>query len=184
MEITFITSNAGKVREAANYLEPLGVRVVQRHVPYPEIQADTLEEVARYGVEWLSRRIDGNFFIEDSGLFINALSGFPGVYSAYVYRTVGLKGVLKLMEDSDDRRASFRSVIAYWDGEPHVFKGEVRGEITRELRGSGGFGFDPIFKPEGFSKTFAEMSVEEKNRVSHRGAALRLFCRWLKENLK
>ncbi|NJE04220.1 XTP/dITP diphosphatase [Thermococcus sp. MV11] len=184
MRLAFITSNPGKVEEARKYFEPLGVEVYQLKVDYPEIQADTLEEVAEYGARWLAERLDGPFFLDDSGLFIDALNGFPGVYSAYVYRTLGVDGILKLMEGVEDRRAHFRSVIAYWDNELYLFTGRVEGEITREKRGTMGFGFDPIFKPTGFEETFAEMTTDEKNRISHRGRALKAFAEWLKENLK
>ncbi|ASJ08138.1 non-canonical purine NTP pyrophosphatase [Thermococcus siculi] len=184
MRLAFITSNPGKVEEAKKYFEPLGVEVYQLRFEYPEIQADTLEEVAEYGLRWLAGRIDGPFFLDDSGLFIDALRGFPGVYSAYVYRTLGVDGILKLMEGVGDRKAHFKSVIAYWDGDVHLFTGRVDGEITHEKRGSGGFGFDPIFMPAGFGKTFAEMTIEEKNEISHRGRALKAFAEWLKENLK
>ncbi len=184
MRIAFITSNPGKVEEARRYFEPLGVEVYQLRFPYPEIQADTLEEVAEYGAKWLSERIDGPFFLDDSGLFINALKGFPGVYSAYVYKTLGIDGILKLLEGVDDRSAYFKSVVAYWDGELHLFKGRVDGEIILEKRGGMGFGFDPVFRPSGFDRTFAEMTTEEKNEISHRGRALKAFAEWLKENLK
>ncbi|EEB73636.1 XTP/dITP diphosphatase [Thermococcus sp. AM4] len=184
MRLAFITSNPGKVEEAKKYFEPLGVEVYQLSIAYPEIQADTLEEVAEYGAEWLAERTEGPFFLDDSGLFVEALKGFPGVYSAYVYKTLGYNGILKLLEGESNRRAYFKSVIAYWDGELHIFTGRVDGEITEEARGSGGFGFDPIFKPEGFDRTFAEMTTEEKNEISHRGRALRAFATWLKENLK
>ncbi|NJE05467.1 XTP/dITP diphosphatase [Thermococcus sp. M36] len=184
MRLAFITSNPGKVEEARKYFEPLGVEVYQLRVEYPEIQADTLEEVAEYGVRWLSERVEGPFFLDDSGLFIDALNGFPGVYSAYVYKTLGVDGILKLMEGVENRSAHFRSVIAYWDGEVHLFRGRVDGDIIHERRGSGGFGFDPIFVPRGFNRTFAEMTTEEKNTISHRGRALRAFAEWLKENLK
>ena len=184
MRLAFVTSNPGKIEEARKYFEPLGVEVYQLRFPYPEIQADTLEEVAEYGVKWLAERIDGPFFLDDSGLFINALKGFPGVYSAYVYKTLGIDGILKLLEGVDDRSAYFKSVVAYWDGELHLFKGRVDGEIIREKRGSGGFGFDPVFRPSGFERTFAEMTTEEKNEISHRGRALKAFAEWLKENLK
>ena len=184
MELSFITSNPGKVREAKKYLEPLGVKIKQVNFGYPEIQADTLEEVAEYGVKWLSKRIEGPFFLDDSGLFIEPLRGFPGVYSAYVYKTLGIQGILKLLEGMSDRRAYFKSVIAYWDGKVHLFTGKVEGEITNESIGSDGFGFDPIFRPSGFEKTFAEMTTEEKNMISHRGRALEAFAEWLKENLK
>ncbi|ASI99486.1 XTP/dITP diphosphatase [Thermococcus celer] len=184
MRLMFVTSNPGKVEEAKKYFEPLGVDVHQLHLEYPEIQADTLEEVALFGVEWLSSMIDGPFFLDDSGLFIDALGGFPGVYSAYVYRTLGIGGILKLMDGVENRRAHFESVVAYWDGEAHLFTGRVDGEITNGPKGSSGFGFDPIFKPHGFDKTFAEMTTEEKNVISHRGHALKAFADWLKENLK
>ena len=184
MRLAFVTSNPGKVEEARKYLEPLGIEVYQLRFEYPEIQADTLEEVAEYGVMWLAERIKEPFFLDDSGLFIEALRGFPGVYSAYVYKTLGIGGILKLLAGESNRRAYFKSVIAYWNGELHVFTGRVDGEITTEPKGSGGFGFDPIFKPRGFDKTFAEMTTNEKNRISHRGRALKAFASWLKENLK
>ncbi len=184
MRLAFVTSNPGKIEEARKYFEPLGVEVYQLRFPYPEIQADTLEEVAEYGVKWLSERLNSPFFLDDSGLFINALRGFPGVYSAYVYKTLGIDGILKLLEGVDDRSAYFKSVVAYWDGELHLFKGRVDGEIIHEKKGSGGFGFDPVFRPLGFERTFAEMTTEEKNWISHRGRALKAFAEWLKENLK
>ncbi|AEH24998.1 XTP/dITP diphosphatase [Pyrococcus yayanosii] len=184
MRIFFITSNPGKVREAATYLQPLGIEIVQRKVPYPEVQAESLEEVVKFGLEWLSERIEGPFFIEDSGLFIEALRGFPGVYSAYVFKTIGNEGILKLMEGIEERDAHFKSVIGYWDGKAYIFTGIVKGSIATEARGGGGFGFDPIFIPNGFSKTFAEMTTKEKNAISHRGKALKAFSEWLKENLK
>jgi XTP/dITP diphosphohydrolase len=184
MEISFITSNPGKVKEAMKYLKPLGVNVRQVNFGYPEIQADTLEEVAEYGAKWLSERIEGPFFIDDSGLFVEALKGFPGVYSAYAYKTLGIEGILKLLEGVGNREAYFKSVVAYWGGKVRFFTGKVEGEITTEPIGSDGFGFDPIFRPSGFEKTFAEMTTEEKNRISHRGQALEAFSKWLKENLK
>lgn len=184
MRVTFITSNPGKLREAMAYLSPLGIEVHGLKFSYPEIQADSLEEVAAYGVEWLSKRIDGPFFLDDSGLFIDALKGFPGVYSAYVYKTLGVDGILKIMEGVKDRRAHFKSVIAYWDGEVHIFTGRIDGKIALEKRGSRGFGFDPIFIPEGYERTFAEMTTEEKNRISHRGRAFEAFSNWLRARLK
>jgi len=184
MRILFITSNKGKVKEAKTYLSPLGVEVLQRQIDYPEIQANTLEEVVEFGVMWLKDYLDEPFFIDDSGLFIEALNGFPGVYSAYIYKTLGNEGILKLMNEIKNRKAYFKSVIGYYDGRVHVFTGITRGHIINEKRGNYGFGFDPIFLPENSNKTFAEMQTEEKNRISHRGMALAEFARWLKENFK
>ncbi|ASJ15994.1 non-canonical purine NTP pyrophosphatase [Thermococcus chitonophagus] len=184
MKIFFITSNPGKVKEASSLLKPLGIEVEQLKFPYPEIQADSLEEVVEFGIRWLKDKVSKPFFIEDSGLFIEALEGFPGVYSAYVYRTIGLDGILKLMEGIENRRAYFKSVIGYYDGKVHIFVGKVYGKISHEKKGTQGFGYDPIFVPDGYDKTFAEMTTEEKNAISHRGKALKEFHRWLKENLK
>ena len=184
MKIFFVTSNRGKVKEAKTFLEPLGIKVKQLKITYPEIQADSLEEVVKFGIEWLKDRVPKYFFIEDSGLFIEALNGFPGVYSAYIYKTIGLEGILKLMENAKNRRAYFKSVIGYYDGDIHMFTGVVHGVISEEKKGTHGFGYDPIFTPDGYNKTFAEMTTDEKNAISHRGKALKEFHRWLKENLK
>jgi len=116
------------------------------------------------------------------------LSGFPGPYAAYVYKTIHNSGILKLMEGVKDRRAVFQSVIAYCDDqtccEPKIFCGESKGRITtveRKEQGKSGFGFDPIFEPDGSKKTFAEMTLEEKNGYSHRANAIRKFAEWYKQ---
>jgi XTP/dITP diphosphohydrolase len=125
--------------------------------------------------------------VEDAGLFIDALKGFPGPYAAYAYKTVGNKGLLKLLQGVENRKAVFKAAIAYCEGEtkaPVVFVGEAEGEITvaeRVGNGKSGFGFDPIFQPSGSAKTFAEMTLEEKNRFSHRAKAVRKFAEWYKK---
>jgi len=183
VEIVFITSNKGKVKEAQKYFRPLGIKIIQKKIEYPEIQANELEDVVRFALNWLKDQISKPFFIDDSGLFIDALNGFPGVYSAYVFKTLGNDGILKLMRGVRNRNAYFKSVVGYYDGNIHIFTGVVRGKIHHEKRGHFGFGFDPIFIPEGFNKTFAEMTTEEKNKISHRSRALAAFSKWLKENL-
>jgi XTP/dITP diphosphohydrolase len=181
--LTFITSNKGKLAEASARLRPLGFTVVQNNLGYPEIQADTLQEVARYGVDCVRQQLQTAFFLEDSGLFISALKGFPGVYSKFVYQTIGLPGVLGLLEQATDRSAVFRSVIAYAQPgrDTELYIGECNGIITREPRGTGGFGYDPIFIPLEWTRTFAEVSTQEKNTVSHRGKAMSLFIEDLKQ---
>jgi XTP/dITP diphosphohydrolase len=171
-----LTSNEGKAREFAAALEGVPWRVERVAVSYEEVQADTLDEVAVASAHAVLR--DGLagpvFVLEDAGLFVDALSGFPGVYSAYVFRTLGVDGVLRLMEGHEDRRARFESRIALClpDGRVEVLAGTCHGVISAEARGAGGFGFDPIFLPEGDERTFAEMSIGEKGAVSHRGRAL------------
>jgi XTP/dITP diphosphohydrolase len=112
--------------------------------------------------------------IEDAGLFVQTLSDFPGVYSKFVFSTIGCEGVMRLLEGKGDRSAYFEAVIAYCEkgGNPSIFKGRVDGEIANEPKGENGFGYDPIFVPTGEARTFAEMEVEEKNQHSHRARAL------------
>jgi XTP/dITP diphosphohydrolase len=170
----FITSNPGKVREATEKLRPLGFTVVQKDLGYPEVQADSLEEVAFHGLENVRMRFDKPFILEDAGLFIETLQGFPGVYSKYVFFTIGLPGILRLLEKEDNRAAVFRSVYGYSKPgrKPLVVAGECHGTIATEQRGNNGFGYDPIFVPTGGTKTFGEMTFREKNRWSHRASAL------------
>jgi XTP/dITP diphosphohydrolase len=144
---------------------------------YPEIQAESLEDTIRPGLEWLMQRHKVPLMIDDSGLFIDSLKGFPGVYSSYVFKTVGCDGVLRLMEGVEDRSARFECCIGFMapGGEPHISKGVAKGSISQAKEGTGGFGYDPIFVPEGYSKTYAQLEVVEKNRISHRGRAMALF---------
>lgn len=148
---------------------------------YPEIQADTIEETIVPGLEWLMQRYKGPIMIDDSGLFVDALKGFPGVYSSYVFRTLGCEGILKLMERVEQRGARFECCIGFMKPgeEPFIAKGVAKGTISKDMRGTGGFGYDPIFIPEGYSKTYAEIDVHEKNRISHRGKAVDAFLREL-----
>jgi len=175
-EIYFITGNKGKVAEAKKKFSEIGVDVVQKNLGYPEIQTADLEDVALFGAEHVLKNFDKPFILEDAGLFIDALNGFPGVYSAYVFHTLGCKGILQLMEkvDSKNRGATFKSVYAYAepDKKPKFFVGECVGKISLEERGDNGFGYDPIFIPKNSAKTFAEMSTIEKNVLSHRGKSL------------
>lgn len=131
------------------------------------------------------KEIEGDrIFIEDSGLFVEALGGFPGVYSAYVSKTIGFNGVLRLMKGEENRKAYFKSIVCLkLKGEIKIFRGEVEGRIAEKARGKGGFGYDPIFIPKGSEKTFAE-APEIKNIVSHRKSAIEDMRDFLEYNLK
>ena len=180
MKLVFITGNPGKFIEAKNLLEDFGIVLEQADLEITEPQSDTLEEVAGKCAEEALKKMGECFIIEDSGLFVNSLNGFPGVYSSYVYRKIGCEGILRLLAGSADRSAYFMTALAY--GEPHgeirIFTGRVDGTISTEPRGKSGFGYDPLFIPFGSNLTFAEMSVEEKNKFSHRARALRSFASW------
>jgi len=178
----FITGNKGKAEEAREKLKPLHIMIIQRDLGYPEIQADTLEEVARAGVEYVQQKFNQPFILEDAGLFIEHLQGFPGVYSKYVFLTIGLPGILQLLAGVKKRTAVFRSVYAYAEPKqpPFIVCGECEGTITTSVRGTHGFGYDPLFIPTGSTKTFGEMTTEEKNRFSHRAKALEKLVQHLK----
>ncbi len=173
--IYFVTSNKGKFTEATGVFGNLEMK----NIGYTEIQADTLEEVAAFGIKEVAERLQGPVMIEDAGLFVDALKGFPGVYSAYVQKTIGNTGILKLMQGLENRDAFFKSVVAYAEPglEPVMFAGEVHGEIGFEQRGEKGFGYDPIFYVNG--KSLGDMELEEKNSISHRAASMRALKEWL-----
>ena len=183
--IFFATNNIHKFNEARKVLAEYGVSVGMLRVKGSEIQSDSLEEIAKTSVVDAFRKCNLPIIVEDAGLFIQALNGFPGPYAAYAYKTIGNKGLLKLMENVENKEAKFQSVIAYHSPESRTstcFNGEVMGGITKEERRGKNvvFGFDPIFKPVSSDKTFAEMSILEKNRYSHRAKALRKFAEWYK----
>ena len=189
MRLRFVTGNPGKAGELRGLLSPLGVEVFQDPRGYPEIQAATLEEVAKAGAAWLQAQgCPPPFVLEDSGLFVAALKGFPGVYSRYALDTLGCDGLLRLLRETParDRGAEFRASLAYVDptGATHLFSGTCRGRIAERPAGGGGFGFDPLFLPEGASRTFAEMDPVEKGRRSHRGEAARAFSAFLEKAAK
>ncbi len=175
VELAFVTGNEHKFREAEEILKGV-VRLHWRRESYREVQAETLEEVTKEAL----REIPGDsFFIEDAGLFIHALNGFPGVYSAYVFKKIGNEGILRLLKGEKNRGATFRSVIGLkLRGEVRLFTGEVYGRIATEARGREGFGYDPIFIPTGHDTTFAEDPVL-KQKVSHRRRALQELARYL-----
>jgi len=181
-EINFVTGNIHKLKEVESILRPYGIKVKMIKVKKMEIQADELRAIAEYAAINATKETGVPVVVEDAGLFIEALRGFPGPYSSYVFKTIGNDGIIKLMKGITDRRARFISVVVFAEPEGYVrtFVGVTEGLISIEPRGSMGFGFDPIFIPyEGDGRTFAEMSLDEKNRISHRGKAFRSLAKWL-----
>jgi XTP/dITP diphosphohydrolase len=181
-EIAIVTSNKGKMQEFSAGLEPLGFKVVQLDVDCDEIQTDTLEEVVKSCVAQVELMGYHDFILDDSGLFLNNYAGFPGVYSAYAFKTIGCKGILKLLDREPERNAHFDCCIgcSIQDVGRIFVKGSCHGWIDFTERGNSGFGFDPIFVPDGSGKSFAEMTMEEKNKISHRGLAMKQLVEQLK----
>ena len=181
--ITFITGNKHKVIEAENIFKDYDINLEHIDLGYCEPQG-TLEEVAISGAKYASRKLNKPVIVEDAGLFIKALKGFPGTYSSYVQETLGNQGILKLLDGVNDRYAEFRSVIGYCapNSEPKIFLGKVIGEIAVEEKGDLGFGYDPILYIPEYNLTMAEMEPELKNKISHRFKALRLMGEQIHEN--
>lgn len=180
-EIYFITGNKGKILEATQKFSNVNIKIIQKNIGYPEIQTDSLKNVAEFGIEDIRKRFDKPFITEDAGLFIDSLNGFPGVFSAYVFQTIACEGILKLLKniEEDHRTAVFKSVYAYFEPgkKPLFFTGECPGSISDKIIGGNGFGYDPIFIPNKSEKTFAQMKTDEKNKYSHRGKSLdKLIC--------
>lgn len=169
--------------EAQKLLKPLGFEVEKLEISYPEIQASELKEVAIFGIDWICRETElkGPVILEDAGLFIPALNDFPGVYSKHFFTTNGFDGILRLLKGKEDRGAYFESCVAYCEkgSEAVFFTGRVNGFIALFSKGEQGFGYDPIFIPEGEEKTFAEMETEEKNKYSHRARAFQQLAEYL-----
>lgn len=147
--------------------------------------AVTIEGNALLKAKTIAGKFNTNCFADDSGLLVDALNGAPGVYSARYAGTQkndrdNINKLLTELKDVENRKAHFKTVMALvLDGKEFIFEGIVNGRITSDLHGSNGFGYDPVFMPDGFSKTFAEMSLEEKNSISHRKIALKKLLDFL-----
>ena len=181
MKIIFATNNAHKLQEVQQILGDSYPLVTPRECgiteDIPEAQ-DTLEGNALQKARYLYERTGTNCFADDTGLEVEALGGAPGVRSARYAGdghdfSANTALLLKNLAGKDDRSARFRTVIALiLDGKEYLFEGEVKGYITDTEAGAGGFGYDPVFVPDGYDITFAEMDPVEKNRISHRGRAV------------
>ena len=187
-KIVFATNNAHKLEEVAAILgenyEVLSLREIGCEADIPET-ADTFAGNALQKAHYVKEHFGYDCFADDSGLEVDALDGAPGVYSARYSGGGSEENMTKLLHNltgKSERGAQFRTVIALLIGEDtRLFEGIVRGSIIEERRGEGGFGYDPIFVPEGYDKTFAELGSEVKNRISHRAQAVEKLADYLKE---
>lgn len=164
MKLKYITTNDFKIKVAKENLEPLGIEVLSESMECPEIQADTIEEVAIYSAEYARDKLNENTLKNDSGLVIPALKNFPSAYTKYVENTLGVEGVLKLMEGVEDRSAYFLEALAYSevDGKTHVFTSKTEGTLATEPNGEYGWSWDFIFIPKGEEKTLGNFNDDER----------------------
>ena len=188
MKIVFATNNAHKLNEirkiSKDQLEILSLSDINCHEDIPET-GDTLQENALIKAQYVKDIFGLDSFADDTGLEVEALNNAPGIYSA---RFAGencdsednMRKLLHDLEGVENRNARFRTVIALLlNGEIHYFEGEIAGEIIDAKRGSNGFGYDPIFRPHGYDKTFGELPEEVKNKLSHRAIATQKLVRFL-----
>ncbi len=188
-DLFFITGNSNKFNEIQQLFEQETIKynLIQKDLKTIEIQADTIKSVAEFKLNSVKDKLIGSSFIEDAGFFVdNPLNGFPGVYSSYVMKTIGNKGILNLIDNYEDSKAHFSTVIALYFKPLNkllFFEGTVEGKISSLQKGNQGFGFDPIFIPDDIpTKTFAELTTSQKNSISHRGKAWMKLMDFLKEN--
>lgn len=191
MKLVFATNNRHKLDEVraivGDRIEILSLNDIGCHDDIPET-ADTLQGNALIKARYIYDKYGADCFADDTGLEVEELSGEPGVYSARYAgeecsSEANMKKLLHNLKGKKNRNAQFRTVIALIiDGEEKLFNGIVKGSITEEKRGDSGFGYDPIFVPEGFSESFAQMSSEQKNSISHRYRATRRLSDYLNEN--
>lgn len=188
MKLVLASNNKHKLEEMrailANDIEILSLADINCHDEIPEEQ-DTIEGNALQKAKYIYDKFGMNCFADDTGLEVECLNGEPGVYSA---RYAGehptfadnITKLLANMEGKENRKARFRTAIALIiDGKEHIFEGEVNGQIIKEYRGHNGFGYDPVFLPDGYSETFAELPAEIKNKISHRGNAAKKLADFL-----
>ena len=193
MELVFATNNQHKLQELqailGNEIKLLSLKDINCLEEIPEEQ-ETLEGNASQKAYFVYNKYGYNCFADDTGLEIDALSGEPGVYSARYAgpeksAEANMQKVLEKMAKINERKARFRTVISLViDGKENQFEGKVDGEILKDRRGGSGFGYDPIFQPEGLNVSFAEMELSDKNKISHRGRAVVKLVAYLKENRK
>lgn len=190
MKLVFATNNKNKILEIQQMLpddiEIISLESIGCFEDIPET-ADTIEENAIMKVNYITKKYSCDCFADDTGLEVDVLNGEPGVFSA---RYAGeqrdsnenMNKLLANLKNKPNRNAQFKTVIALnLNGEQHLFTGIARGKITLEKTGNQGFGYDPIFKPEGYEQTFAQLSLEEKGLISHRGKATEQLIRFLKK---
>ena len=189
-KLVFVTNNAHKLEEIAAILgdemELLSLKDIQCFADIPET-ADTLEGNARQKAMYIYENYGMDCFADDTGLEVEALNGAPGVYSARYAgdghdSEANMQKLLHELQGKKNRKAQFRTAICLiQEGKEYLFEGIVKGEIIGEKRGGAGFGYDPIFVPEGYEQTFAELGNDIKNTISHRARAVEKLCSFLKK---
>jgi len=178
-QLYFVTSNEGKIKEAEMIL---AIPINPWKADLEEIQSLDLEEIVKAKATKAFELVQKPLFVDDVGLYVEAWNGFPGPFIKYICEAVGNEGLLRMMKDETNRQLVAKAAIGFHNGkEVLTFMEEVKGTLATEPRGESGWGWDPVFIPVSMEKTYAELTVEEKNAISHRRVVLESFKKYLQQ---
>lgn len=182
--LVLVTQNQHKLKELTPLFKRYNIEFETTSLEKHEIRSEDVEEIARVAARVAFDTLQQPVVVDDTGFFVDELKGFPGSYAAIVLRTIGYEGILQLLGDKEERSSAFKTAVGFCDGESLVsFVGIMSGAVAYEPAGTGGFGYDPIFVPDGFSKTYAQLTLEEKISISHRTKAFEEFLKWYTSTL-
>ena len=182
--LVLVTQNQHKLKELTPLFKKYNVEFDTTSLEKHEIRSESIEVIAREAAKIAFETLEKPVVVDDTGFFVDALNGFPGSYAGIILKFIGYEGILQLMTDKEKRTSNFKTAVGYCDGN-HMesFVGTMPGSVARESAGVGGFGYDPIFIPDGFSKTYAELTFDEKVNISHRTKAFEEFLIWYSSTL-
>ena len=182
--LILVTQNQHKLKEITPLFKKYNVEFDTNTLEKYEIRSESIEEIARAAAKTAFDLLQKPVVVDDTGFFIDALNGFPGSYAGIVLNFIGYEGILRLMTENEVRASKFMTAVGYYDGQQlESFVGTMSGVVARKPAGEDGFGYDPIFVPHGFTKTYAELSFDEKVSISHRTKAFEEFLRWYSSTL-
>ncbi|MGD9396008.1 MAG: XTP/dITP diphosphatase [Candidatus Thorarchaeota archaeon] len=182
--LVLVTQNQHKLKELRPLFKRYSVEFDITDLEKHEIRSENIEEIARIAAKIAFEALQKPVVVDDTGFFVDALNGFPGSYAGIVLKMIGYEGILRLMHNIEERSSKFMTAVGYCNGN-HLesFVGTMLGSVAFKPAGEGGFGYDPIFLPTGFPKTYAELTLDEKVSISHRTQAFEKFLQWYTSTL-
>ena len=180
--LVLVTQNQHKLKELTPLFKKYKIEFDTTTLEKHEIRSESIEKIAREAAKIAFETLQKPVVVDDTGFFVDALNGFPGSYAGIVLNFIGFDGILRLMTDNEDRASEFQTAVGYYDGQQlESFVGTMSGVVARKPAGEDGFGYDPIFVPDGYTKTYAELTFDEKVSISHRTDAFEKFLLWYSE---
>jgi XTP/dITP diphosphohydrolase len=177
--LVLVTQNQHKLKELTPLFKKYKVEFDTTTVEKYEIRSESIEEIAKEAAKVAFETLQKPVVVDDTGFFIDSLNGFPGSYAGIIHNFIGNEGILQLMTNHEDRASEFKTAVGYYDGHQlESFVGTMSGVVVSKPVGTVGFGYDPIFVPEGYEMTYAELTFDEKVSISHRTIAFEKFLLW------